>query len=134
MRNKLFVALSFAASVFAQTAATPAPAAVIVYRAPAVMKGRWTHPSVYCDGKELTRIYRGTFFKTTISPGKHIITLGRTEVGQFLEMEPSKAYYFRFGHKNILGTMVSGREPLTLTPVDEATARQEMDGLRQAVK
>jgi hypothetical protein len=104
---------------------------VYVYRSQAVMKGRWLHPSIYCDGVELTRIYRGTFFKTNVPPGKHMITLGRTEVGQFVNMESGKEYYFRFGHKNILLTAVSGREPLTLTLVEEATARQEMDGLKE---
>ena len=60
-----------------------------------------------------------------------MITLGRTEVGQFVNMESGKEYYFRFGHKNILVTAVSGREPLTLTLVEEATAHQEMDGLKE---
>jgi len=107
---------------------------IYVYRPQAMMKGRWLHPSIYCDGKELTRIYRGTVFMTTIPPGRHIITLGRTEVGQFVDMEPGRKYYFRFGHKNILVTAVSGREPLTLTQVDEAVALQEMDGLKHSSK
>src|SRR5271165_528317 len=107
---------------------------IYVYRPQAMLKGRWLHPSIYCDGKELTRIYRGTVFTATIPPGRHVITLGRTEVGQFVDMEPAKKYYFRFGHKNILVTAVSGREPLTLTQVDEAVALQEMDGLKDSSK
>jgi hypothetical protein len=110
------------------------PSTLYVYRPQATLKGRWLHPSIYCDGVELTRIYRGTFFRTTILPGKHIITLGRTEVGQFVNIEPGKDYFFRFGHKNIVVTAVSGREPLTLTQVPELVARQEMDGLKDGTK
>src|SRR5215471_8332878 len=95
----------------------PAPATIHVYRAKAHIKAILLHPSVYCDGKELTRLYRGTVFVTQIPAGKHMITLGRTEVGQFVDFESGKDYYFRFGHKNMLVTAVSNREPLTLTQV-----------------
>jgi len=136
MRKNITLVLIFTALGFAQTAETPArpPATLYVYREKAVFKTRLSHPSIYCDGKELTRIHQGTFFETTLPPGKHMITLGRTEVGQFLNMDSGESYYFRFGHKNLFVTGVSGREPLTLTPVDEATARKEMDGLKQASK
>lgn len=122
----LFMALALSAQ-----AADPS---VVVYRARAAVKGRWTHPSIYSDGKELTRLYRGTFFQYTLPPGKHIVTMGRTEVGQFVEMESGKTYYFRFGHKNIFVNAVTGRAALTLEPVDEATAKREMEGLKRAEK
>lgn len=108
------------------------PATIHVYRAQAHIKGIALHPSVYCDGKEITRLHKGTFFSAEIPPGKHLITLGRTEVGLLLEMEPGKDYYFRFGHKNILVTAVSGREPLTLTEVSADEALPEMKGLKDA--
>src|SRR5260370_12809321 len=89
---RLLLLLTLVSSVFAQQAKL---STVYVYRPQATLKGRWTHPSIYCDGVELTRIYRGTVFRTTVPPGKHIITLGRTEVGQFVNIEPGADYYFR---------------------------------------
>jgi hypothetical protein len=151
-RSNLLVlsCLIFAEVGFAQTTTKPDPpqqeyrsartqyqaqaSIIYVYRPQAMMKGRWLHPSIYCDGKELARIYRGTVFMTAIPPGSHMITLGRTEVGQFVDMEPGRKYYFRFGHKNIAVTAVSGREALTLTQVNEAVALHEMDGLKQESK
>jgi hypothetical protein len=129
MRLLLLLTL-ISGSTFAQNSVST----LHVYRSHATLKGRWLHPSIYCDGVELTRLYRGTFFATTVPPGKHMVTLGRTEVGLFVDMEPGKDYYFRFGHKNIFVTSVSGREPLTLTQVPESVARQEMDGLKDGGK
>jgi hypothetical protein len=122
--------LILALPAFAQ-APGPAPATIHVYRAKAHIKGIALHPSVYCDGKELTRLFRGTVFVMQILPGKHMITLGRTEVGQFVELESGKDYYFRFGHKNILVTAVSNREPLTLTQVSAEEALPEMKALKE---
>jgi len=110
----------------------PSSATIHVYRAQARIKGIALHPSVYCDGNEITRLHKGTFFTAEILPGKHLITLGRTEVGQLLDMEPGKDYYFRFGHKNILVTAVSGREPLTLTQVSADEALSEMKDLKNS--
>jgi hypothetical protein len=122
--------LILALPAFAQ-APGPAPATIHVYRAKAHIKGIALHPSVYCDGKELTRLFRGTVFVTQIPAGTHMITLGRTEVGQLVDFESGKDYYFRFGHKNILVTAVSGREPLTLTQVSAEEALPEMKALKQ---
>lgn len=125
MRTAL-IGLLFAGVALAQS---PAPVSTLyVYRANAKIKGVASHPSIYCDGIELTRLHTGTFFKTTIPPGKHVITMGRTEVGQFLDMESGKDYYFRFGHKNIFITSLTAREPFTLTQVSASEAAQEMDG------
>lgn len=127
---KLGVIAVIAVALYAPMLAQEAPATVFIYRPQAVMKGRWIHPSIYCDGIELTRLYSGTYFRADAPPGKHIVTLGRTEVGQFVDMAPGKNYFFRFGHKNIVVNAVSGREPLTLTQVAEETARKEMSGLK----
>jgi hypothetical protein len=129
IRILLTVILAATQIAFGQEHAT-----IHVYRAQARVKGIILHPSVYCDGIELTRLYRGTFFTAEVSPGKHLITLGRTEVGQLVDMEHAKDYYFRFGHKNMLVTAVSGREPLTLTQVSADEARSEMKGLKDGGK
>jgi hypothetical protein len=127
MRNFL-LALSLTLGV--QALGQEPSATIHVYRAQARIKGIALHPSVYCDGKEITRLYKGTFFTAKLPPGKHLITLGRTEVGQLLDMEPNNDYYFRFGHKNILVNAVSGREPLTLTQVSADEALPEMKELK----
>jgi Protein of unknown function (DUF2846) len=127
-RLRFISILLLALQAFAQT---PAPATIHVYRAKAHLKGIALRPSVYCDGKDLTRLYRGTVFVTQIPAGKHMITLGRTEVGQFVDFEPGKDYYFRFGHKNMLVTAMSGREPLTLTQVSAEEALPEMKALKE---
>ena len=122
---KKFVLLLISALAFGQEHAT-----IHVYRAPARIKGIALHPSVYCDGKEITRLYKGTYFTAQIVTGKHLVTLGRSEVGQLLDMEAGNDYYFRFGHKNMVVTAVSGREPLTLTQVSADEALSEMKDLK----
>jgi hypothetical protein len=57
--NGILLALGLVLGVqaFGQQTAT-----VHVYRAQAHLKGIMLHPSVYCDGKEITRLHKGTFF------------------------------------------------------------------------
>jgi len=112
--------------------APPQTATVYVYRPHALMKGRASHPSVYLDGKEVARIHQGTFVAFEVAPGKHIVTLGRSEVGAFKEMEAGKSQYFRFGHRNLLLVGITNTQPFTLTEVAEETAREEMKDLRKA--
>jgi hypothetical protein len=129
VKTKFLLVFSF---FFALAFGQEQSASIHVYRAQARIKGIALHPSVYCDGEEITRLHKGTFFSAKVPPGKHLITLGRTEVGQLLDMEPGKDYYFRFGHKNILVNAVSGREPLTLTEVSADEALPEMRDLKNA--
>lgn len=127
---KLAMMLALSSLAFAADAA-PQMATVCVYRAHALMKARASHPSVYLDGKEVARIHQGTFVMFEVQPGKHLITLGRSEVGQLREMEPGKNQYFRFGHRNLLLIGVTGAQPFTLTEVSEETAREEMKDLKK---
>jgi hypothetical protein len=90
---------------------TSAKARIHVYRPKAKIVGVAIHPSIYCDGIELYRIHPGTFFDADITPGKHMISAGRCEVGQLLDLEPGKDYYFRFGHKSMWATAVSMFNP-----------------------
>jgi hypothetical protein len=107
------------AGVMAQT-----PTATIhVYR-PNGFFGIGSHPAIYCDGIELTRLYRDSIFTTELPPGKHMITGGRSEVGEFLDLEPGKVYYLRFGFKK--SRHFSGHEPFALTLVSEVEALHEM--------
>jgi len=110
----------------------PQTVTIYVYRPHALMKARASHPSVYLDGKEVARIHQGTFVAFAAEPGKHMVTLGRSEVGQLREMESGKSQYFRFGHRNLLLIGITNAQPFTLTEVSEETAREEMTGLRKA--
>jgi hypothetical protein len=116
----------------AKTAGTkPETATIHVYRPKAVLKGRGLHPSIYFDGVELHRLHQGMFFVASIPSGKHMITVGRSEAGQFIDFEPGKQYYFRFGHKNILVTALSNRQPITLSLVSADEAESEIHDLKE---
>lgn len=128
--NKILAA--FLLSIVAYAADAPQTATVYVYRPHAFMKARASWPSVYLDGKEVARIHQGTFVVFETEPGKHMVTLGRSEVGQLREMEPGKSEYFRFGHRNLLLIGMTNAQPFTLTEVSEETAREEMKGLKKA--
>jgi hypothetical protein len=60
-----------------------------------------------------------------------MITVGRSEVGQFVEFLADKQYFFAFGHKNWAISSVSGRAPVTLVQVPEDEAKAEIGHLRQ---
>jgi hypothetical protein len=60
-----------------------------------------------------------------------MISAGRTEVGQFVDLEPGKEYFFKLDHKNVFISNQTGRQPMTLTPVPMEQARREMDGLQK---
>ena len=113
---------------------TNSKARIHVYRAKAKIVGVAIHPSVYCDGIELYRMYPGTFFVAEIAPGKHMISAGRSEVGQLMDLESGKDYYFRFGHKSIWATAVSNVQPITLSLVSEDEALPQMKGLKELKK
>lgn len=131
IKTKLAILLMTVASVFPVLGQEAPKATVLVYR-PASIVGSALKPSIYCDGKELQRLRNRTFFSASVEPGKHMITAGRSEVGQFVDFEPGKHYFIRFGHKNWVGTAVSGRQPITLTVVTEDEARSELHGLKDA--
>ena len=132
MRWLSFVTLT-CAGLMAQNPSPFQPSATIhVYRPKARIKARAVHPSIYCDGVELYRLHQGTVFNSKVSAGKHMISVGRSEVGQLVDLEPGKDYYFRFGHKNLLVTGFSGAQPITLTLVAEEEALPEMRGLKKA--
>jgi|SRR5580692_2628883 hypothetical protein len=128
------VFLLLTAMVSAQDIAPTSHFATIhVYRAKAKIKGVALHPSIYYDGRELYRLYVGTFVTTQVSVGKHMISVGRSEVGLLMDLEAGQDYYFCFGHKNMLVTGFSGAQPITLTLVSKDEAKSAMVGLRDAV-
>jgi hypothetical protein len=107
-------------------------ATVTVYR-PKRTYGKMIKPSIYCDGVELTRLHNGTFFAVSLPSGKHMITSGRSEVGQFVNLEPGKQYYLLFGWQRWVTGFV-GVQPVTLSLVSEDEARPEMQKLKEARK
>src|SRR5450755_706192 len=96
----VLVTLALAATAYGQER----DATVTVYRPYCRFVGIALSPSIYSDGIELQRLHNGTVFTATLPPGKHMITAGRSEVGQFVDFEPGQKYFFRFGHKNWAGT------------------------------
>ena len=134
MRRTLFVSALAVLAVAQAFGQQPAAATIHVYRPKAKIMARGVHPSIYCDGVELYRLHQGTFFTAKLPAGKHLITAGRSEVGQLLDFEPGRNYYFRFGHKNMFISGLSNGQPITLSPVPEDEARSEMQGLRDVTK
>ena len=97
------------AKIVGAVAQEPPNATIYVYR-PASLVGMALSPSIYCDEKELEQLPNGTYFSSPISPGKHMIVAGHSEVGLFVDFEPGKQYYFRFGHENCVGTLTQVSE------------------------
>jgi len=106
-------------------------ATIHVYRAKAKLKGIALHPSIYLDGTEIKQISVGRFIVTSLPPGKHMISAGRSEVGQLVDLEPGKEYFFRIGHKNMFAVGFSGVQPITISLVSEEEAKREMAGLKE---
>jgi hypothetical protein len=82
--------LSLISGLNAQTPAQPT-ATIHVYRERHLV-GFAISPSIYVDGIELQRLRNGTFFVAILLTGKHMITVGRSEVGLFVDFEPGKQY------------------------------------------
>jgi hypothetical protein len=104
-------------------------ATVYFYR-PNRIYGMALHPSIYCDGQELLRLHSGTYFSIDLPAGKHMLSSGRSEVGQFVDLESGKAYFFRFDLKK--SSMFTGAPPVLLVPVPAETAKAEMKDLKIA--
>jgi hypothetical protein len=107
------------------------PRLYYVYRIKVRFMARTLRPSIYFDGTELLRLANGQYFSRSVPTGKHMISAGRTEVGQFVDLEPGKEYFFKLDHKNVFISNQTGRQPMTLTPVPMEQARREMDGLQK---
>jgi hypothetical protein len=128
MRYLIFLLLSLAA--FASDSTPPAQTATIhVYREKARLVGIIIRPSIYFDGRELKRLAKGECFSIALPIGKHLISAGRSEVGNLVELEPGKDYFFKLDHKNWAGNAVTGRQPMFLAPMPADQARTEMEGL-----
>jgi len=129
----VMAAASIAIPVMGQTETKAAPqtATVYVYRIKVKFMARALHPSIYFDGMELLRLANGEYFSRQLPTGKHMVSAGRTEVGQLVDLEPGKEYFFKLDHKNVFVSNWSGRQPMTLTPVPMEQARREMDGLQK---
>ena len=85
-------------------------------------------PSIYVDGKALGRLRNGKFLVAEITPGKHMITSGRTEGGYLVDFESGKHYYFRMGRR--LSAGFTGAEPMTLDLVAADEAEREVSNLK----
>jgi hypothetical protein len=128
--RSLIAEITMVGIALAQGTLAQAPTATIhVYREKHLV-GFAISPSIYVDGIALQRLNNGTLFVAKLTTGKHMITVGRSEVGLFIEFEPDKHYYFRMDHKNWAGTAVSGRQPVFLSQVPADEAEGEMKTLK----
>jgi hypothetical protein len=121
----LLAVLTVVSSVTAQPTGT-----IVVYRPHAKMAGIALKPSIYVDGVQVVRICNGCFFSTTLPAGKHIVTIGRSEVGQFIEVTDQTIIYFKVRGKK--SAMITGAQPMVLDPVRKVVALKEMDRLKSA--
>jgi hypothetical protein len=133
MTKPLLAAIAAAAVLgsmaFGQETSEAGKATIHVYRARRVA-GMALHPSIYCDGVELQRLHNGTFFTASLPSGKHMISAGRSEAGQFIDLEPGKQYFLRFGFKSWT-TGLSGAQPAALSLVSKEEAEPAMRGLKK---
>jgi Protein of unknown function (DUF2846) len=134
MKKRLALALCALVGMAAQSPVAPMPktetATIHVYR-PWHFVGFAIAPSIYCDGIEIQRLHNGEAFVASVPVGKHMITAGRSEVGQLVEFQAGEQYFFKFGHKNWFGTAVSGRQPVTLSQVPEEEAQPEIRKIKR---
>jgi hypothetical protein len=120
------VGLAFAITAFAQSAGK-----ITVYRPHAKVAGIALKPSIYVDGKQVTRICNGCYFTTEVQPGKHFVNIGRSETGQFVDIKAESTTYFRVrGKKSTM--LMTGAEPMVLDPVNQERAVSEMKKLKRA--
>jgi hypothetical protein len=103
---------------------------IVVYRPHAKLYGIALTPSVYVDGTQVTRICNGCFFSISVAPGKHMITVGRSEVGNYVESKAGDTLYFKVRGKK--SAVVTGASPMELDPVEKNVALKEMKKLKEA--
>lgn len=145
----VMLASSIAVPAMCQTEAKPASqtATVYVYRIKVRLVARALRALIYSDGNALwqpcpgkpvmpaapttpmcvIRLSAGEYLSYELSAGKHTISATLSEGRQLFNVEPSREYFFKLDHNNIL----THREPMTLTLVPIEQARREMEGLRK---
>src|SRR5271169_4896227 len=128
MRSKMFITLLFnmlslAVAIVPGFGQESNAATVTVYR-PKRTYGKMIKPSIYCDGVELQRLRNGKFFVVSLPPGQHMISSGRSEVGQLVNLQSGKQYFFQLGFQRWVTGFV-GIQPVTLSIVSEDKARTE---------
>jgi len=57
--------------------------------------GSALEPSVFCDEKELARMDNGRYFGVTLTPGKHICSMGDKQTGFEIDVKSGEEYYAR---------------------------------------
>ena len=97
MKNRAWgVALFFiAVSALAAMASDDGNAIVYVYR-PHRFTTAVKNPSIYVDGREITRLHNGTYLKFEVAPGQHLLTSATYVEGEPYEnFQAGKEYFFR---------------------------------------
>lgn len=74
------------------TSSTEAKPTIYFYRIKQ-FTGSGLEPSVYCDEKELARMDNGRYFGVTLTPGKHVCSMGDKQTGFEIDVKGDQAYY-----------------------------------------
>jgi hypothetical protein len=114
------------------TAPQAETAKIYVYR-PKTLVDLGATPAIYCDSKEIHSLQTGTFLSWNIPAGKHLIKAGNSATAQTVDFQPGKKYFFKFNHKNFVITSITGKPPVSLSPVPEGEAAPEMKKLKPVV-
>jgi len=102
---------------------------VIVYRPHAKIVGIALTPSIYVDGTQVARICNDSFFSISVSAGKHMITVGRSETEVYVEAKNGETLYFKTRGKK--SAMVTGAQPMMLEAVHKDIALQDLKKLKR---
>ena len=73
----------------------PADNALIYFYRIKQFAGSALEPSVFCDEKELARMDNGRYFGVTLTPGKHICSMGDKQTGFEIDVKSGEEYYAR---------------------------------------
>ena len=81
--------------VLAPEPAKPTDTALIYFYRIKQFAGSALEPSVFCDDKELARMDNGRYFGVTLTPGKHICSMGDKQTGFEVDVKAGEQYYAR---------------------------------------
>ena len=73
----------------------PADHALIYFYRIKQFAGSALEPSVFCDEKELARMDNGRYFGVTLTPGKHVCSMGDKQTGFEIDLKSGEKYYAR---------------------------------------
>src|SRR5690349_9365783 len=119
-----------AVSALAAMASEDGNAIVYVYR-PYRFTGAARNPSIYVDGREISRLNNGTYLKFEVAPGQHSLTSASYVEGDPYEnFQVGKEYFFRLQTGSWVKGMV-GRAEMKLLAVPKEKGTVDIEKLKE---